>query len=552
MDLEQQLRAALVISEPGPAPLEAVMWKLSAGPRGGRGGKAKILIASSLLALAVAAGMLAWRGSIHEVEPVSVVLEAAPAFDEAAMQPPSSTESADEAAQPAVITPAVPAVERATAQLAAPPAAHAVTVLVQPLQYETDDPVARSLLQEYYGHLLRELRAIPGLVLVDPEKTSGEATPAEFRITLTGRDGRNARIGAGRATWQVKLRSEQRKGGGYAPTTIASIESGGTSDATSCPATGGHVEVCLPAGVAASHVASLRSMVLPRNAALESQLQAQSLDPALSAEARTRALLDVMNRKQKAGETMDAEVIGSALALAASSPLPSQRDLVWRYLRGQKNPALIPPLIRAARGEADDKTRFTAVVTLATDFSGDAAARNALASVAAEDPKPLARKVAERAVAGDAPWREYVVAGVKDANQPPLQRVEPLVWMVETRRGDPAVQATLTSVAPEVLERAGAAALADLLIRVHADRTESLSGLKSQMLVEFFSSVAHPAVPDLMMACFDGMPSEITLHFLGQHRDDARVADLLGQIATSHPEQKLRDRAAGYLRGSTE
>ena len=82
-------------------------------------------------------------------------------------------------------------------------------MLLRPLQLDTSDPSIQSKAQEYYDGLLDELRTVPGLVLV------GADAPADFRITVTGTDGRNSEYLAGVAMWQVSLEVETWRGDAY-------------------------------------------------------------------------------------------------------------------------------------------------------------------------------------------------------------------------------------------------------------------------------------------------------------------------------------------------
>ena len=187
------------------------------------------------------------------------------------------------------------------------------------------------------------------------------------------------------------------------------------------------------------------------------------------------------------------------------------------------------------------------MTTLATDFKDAPGARAALDWVAATDAKLLVRKVAERALSGDAAWRDYVVSSVKDTSLPVSGRFEALNWMLENRRSDSTMQATMTAVVPELLQ-GGVGPLADVLVRARKEKVGGLSGVTSVAMMELVSSTNHPAVPELLIACFDGMPGETTLYFMARHHEDPRIRNKLEEVAASYADEKLREKAASYLR----
>jgi hypothetical protein len=218
------------------------------------------------------------------------------------------------------------------------------------------------------------------------EAPTGATVPADFRLTVTGRDARNTGLLAGRARWQVVLKGERWKEDSFR--FEMGLESGGTLDLGSCPfAANLVVEMCMPSGVAARNVRDLRTSLFPGDSMLQVEALARFRDTSLSVTERNRALLALVSRSQRGGAPLDEDVIRGVLNVIASSPSATQRASLWRQLRGQKHPALVQPLIDASRDEKDDMARLEAVTTLATDFSDAQTAHAALDWVAGTDPK---------------------------------------------------------------------------------------------------------------------------------------------------------------------
>jgi hypothetical protein len=530
MNLEQQLRASLQPCEPGPAPMAVVMARLSgAGLR--RRSPVRPLLFGAILVTAAAAGILALQSHRSPVQPAAALL----------------VDKSDAADQSLVAGPLAP-VDGDTLQTSVVEAVAAPTrsfrVLVQPLQLDTDDSASVASVQQYYESALNELRATRGLVLI-VAGLSTQDTPADFRLSMTAQDARSTEILAGRARWQVVLKTESWQNNAFHR--VLSIESAGTLDLGSCPFPAElAVSMCTPSGVAARNIEELRRSVFPSIPSTVEEAQAELRDSSRSAAERNQALLAMLSRSRSGDAPVNGDVIRGVLDLIANTPDARQRASLWHQLRGQRHPDLVQPLIDASRNE-DDPGRLEVVTMLATDFKDAPEARAALDWVAGTDSRVLVRKVAERALFGDAAWRDYVVSSVKDESLPESERFESLDWMLENRSTDGKVLATLTAVAPDLLD-GGVGALADVLVDASKDTSGKLSGLASIAMVEFMSSVNHPAVPELLMTCFDRMPGETTLYFLAQHHDDPRVHRKLEQVAADHPDPKLRARAAFYLR----
>lgn len=124
MELEQRLRQALQLNEPGPAPLEAVMVRLSASPgpapRGKRRGTVRTVIIGSVV-LAAAAAMLVIKPGAGP----------APQVVDAPLRAPSELSAT--APEPERIAPAVPLAPERSAPTAQPDMANAASLRDLPL-----------------------------------------------------------------------------------------------------------------------------------------------------------------------------------------------------------------------------------------------------------------------------------------------------------------------------------------------------------------------------------------------------------------------------------
>jgi hypothetical protein len=231
-------------------------------------------------------------------------------------------------------------------------------------------------------------------------------------------------------------------------------------------------------------------------------------------------------------------------------PEPGPRAALWLTLRGQKYPEQQSLLLKALREETADVVRKEVITQLALDFADDPAVRAALTPVAVIEPQALPRHVAQRALSGDASWRDYVLTTVRDTGLPAAQRLDPLNWMLDASQLYPRVNATFLDMVPALLDGDGARMLADLLASKQGGSAGvfgMLDNLGGMGIVARLSAVDHPAVPDLLIAYFDASPSDITLALLAQRRGDSRVRTKLQAIAADDADPKLGKQAASYL-----
>ncbi|HTQ36903.1 MAG TPA: hypothetical protein VMH77_07690 [Steroidobacteraceae bacterium] len=427
------------------------------------------------------------------------------------------------------------------------PVVSSFTVKVLPLQLDTSDPAVESKVQDYFHALLDELRLVPGLVLIGPDAMSAADTQADFRIAVSGGGPGGSEFMEGVAGWQVTLRTEVWRDHAYrqeARGTMGSLHMGtGT-----CPQGPGQPDKCGPDGAAATDVAALIKL-FPASPALDA-LREHNREQA-ELQARDIVTLPPVDLTQRQGAVppLDDQVVHSILERIAAVPAPGPRAALWLALRGQKYPERLPLLLKALREETADVVRKEIITQLALDFSDDPAVRTALAPVAAVEPQALPRHVAQRALSGDAPWRDYVLATFRDASLTASQRLDPLAWMVDAGQRYPGVDATLNDVLPAMLDGDGARVLVDLLASKQKDQkgSDPMAGLDGIVLMARLSTVDQAAVPDLLVAYFDAMPSEVALGLLVQHHADPRVREKLEAIAAGNADPKLRQLAAAYL-----
>jgi len=172
MDLEQRLRASLVAPDPGPAFTARVMSRLhrGAGRRGGR-----FIVIGIALAMAAAAGMLAWHFSLSgQLRTEQIDL---PDVSERAYE---GQWTATTVSQPAPAETLAPV----TAAPSAAPAPFSV-ILLSPRQ-EVQDADLHQRVEAFHAAIGDELRKIPGLTLrISSQFTQEAEDGADFIVSLT-------------------------------------------------------------------------------------------------------------------------------------------------------------------------------------------------------------------------------------------------------------------------------------------------------------------------------------------------------------------------------
>lgn len=346
----------------------------------------RYIAAGALAVAAAAAAVLGMR-----VEPLperTVTMEPGPVAH-AAPELPVPAEQVPPAVSPAE-TVKVAAADSGRAR-PAPPAPASFTLLVQPLQIETEDPLVQAATQQFHAALIDELRRVPGLVMIGPDPAiDPETRPADFRMSALGRA---AAASNPDAQWDVMLRLHVFQGNRR----VQPFRITGSAEeaATMAP------------GIARM----LQGMVFPADPSRAERLAARFFDATLPEAERRQALEELASLKvgdcppTAAAQNclrrapLSADQVHEALAMASGSGEPFERAGILRILRGQRHPDLVQPLIEMAYRETSADVRLEAVTLLAEDFSTDAAARSALELVARDDELQAVREVAGRAVA---------------------------------------------------------------------------------------------------------------------------------------------------------
>lgn len=434
--------------------------------------------------------------------------------------------------------------KRTAPQPSAAPAS-GFTVHLRSLDYESSDPATMRMVEEYYSRFADHLRAVPGLQLIDDQAAATATTPAGFRVTIEAPDADIARQALGREQWAATLRVEVLKkpgadaaavylpaagttrGGVYGPDSIA-------AKLVVAPLSGkcAALILCTPAGIAAWQTKDLRMQVFPVDAALQGELEARFLDPAQPLHEHVNALNDLQALTAKTGGSMSEAVVREALQRIAHAPSEDERNTLWIFLRGQRRAELIPALVSRAQQDADQGARLEAINQLAADFPENPQARVALQWAMRNDPALLNRRMAERAVLGNGPWHDYVVATLKDSSQPLPRRLEPLRWMM--------IEGMPLAPLATALFGEDRQAFIDLFVqaRGNATATQALGAI---------GAMKHPQAAGFVLAVFDGMPDRGYLQLLREHLDEARVYSRVEEIAAdqSNPLQAV---AAAMLR----
>jgi hypothetical protein len=487
--------------------------------------------------LVVAAAAAAMLGLRQEDPPAQAAQLAA----EVATSPPMA-ETIVPAGSPVNEAVMVPVEARRVSAEPAQTAPRQFTLLVEPLEYETEDVAVRAAAEEFHTALLDGLREIPGLLMVGPDSLVDHLSrQTDFRITAVARAAKANQRGV---QWEVMLRMHVLQGESRR---VQPFLVGGMLAGTDCspPAANG-AGGCGGSAMAPAITNLLRGMMLPADPSLEGKLAAQVQDSALPPAERLRAL-EVLNCQRIAvGGTcprrgqLGADVVRVALGIISSPGEASTRAAFVRALRGQPHADLVQPLVEIAHRAPEDLLRLEAVTSLAEDFSADVAAHSALELVAREDASELVRKVAARVVSGKPVWDAYAVATVRDTSMPDVKRLVPLEWMTGNK-----ARAELPALLDQLLDGAGAhIMLAELL---SAAQKESKGGGSAMTLISVLRDSRHSAAADFWLAMLDRNPDTNSLSGLNRHRAEERVRKKIEELAASHPDVKLREAAAAML-----
>lgn len=478
------------------------------------------VLGAAVLAVAAAAAMLAVRGDRSApMQPSAAAAHTPLVRDVGAVMDTSMTP---------------PIARTVDGQRLAPASSPSFSIGVLPLGNHGNDAAGQAAIDGFHAAILDGLRrdADIRLRLVDSrEAAEGEV---DFLLDVSGYTTEKGLRGMLRAT---------RLGANPLTLPIA-----GEFGAGCVRAGASQSQRCLDgAGLADSMLRTLRNVLLPFGPGQRQELVARVRNSAVAPERRLAALQDLVSlrasvpaaptqRLEPAAALADPALLRGAIDLAAVAA-PAQRAEVWRILRGVRQPELIDPLIQSARLDVDATVRVEAVSTLGAGFADDPRVRTELDLVARQDPRPLVRALAQRALTGEEAWRGYVVAALKDGDLPAAERLEPLFHHLNGGSGG------LAEVFDEATIRGFAAALAQARDTPLARRTGTLVFSRA-------ADVESAAMTDLLLAAFRenaGLNRMTLLNQLVRRRGDARVEALLQQVSTSDPDLQLRQIAARAL-----
>jgi HEAT repeat protein len=417
MDFEQQLRAAFAPCAARPGLRSRILARKSAlqgsHTEKGRTGN-RIILVSSIIAVAAAAAMLTMHET-NEPRGQTLILEQTQTATPTAEIPTITSEAE---------TPDLP---QSVGVVTAPSPHFLVRVLRRDLEA---GPGGNQAIDSLRDTLIEQLRAVPGLVLVESDLTKEKTSP-RYQLSLlgvveAGPDGRpvqkkNRYVPVGMVAAQVQSngQSVNRLYYGDSVDLLAPCAGAAPSADTPCKDLRGAV---------ATMVRKLQEEVFPPDPAVTRGLQAKLRDTSLDAAQRIKALFDLLKIRdniEERGVLGNPLVVRAVIDLAASAD-PALRARIWRVMRGVGSRELIQPLMDSVSNEPVD-VRLAALEVL-SDFREDPRVRSTLESIALGDSRPLVRAVAERTLSGEEPWKRYVANSLKDSSRSAAERAEALVY----------------------------------------------------------------------------------------------------------------------------
>lgn len=511
MDLEQQLRAALVPSEPGPEPMASVMARLSRR----RGAKVTFVVGSLLVIAAAAAVLTAQRTDAPEA-----LLEAGLALPDMETVEPVATEQSPLMA----LQPAFPP---AAASFEVIPEARPFTVSVQ-LQNQAAGEAAPAV-EWFYTALLDNLRAVPGLSLVE-SRAGSAATRADYQLVVLGQGP------MADSKFAITVMEGQMELPGV-----------GTVSRTTFGSSGAIVD---PLALMASIMESIRSKVLPEDPDYKQRLQARLGDSALDSRSRLKALTDLRSMGRRAsgsgGPALDAEGLRGAVDLAARTSDTALRAQIWRVLRGVGSAELVPALVGALRDERDVEVRLEVIATMGADFRDNAEVRQVLERAAREEQQPLLRALAQRPLAGDGEWKQYIVSSLRDSSRPVAERIE--AFSYQMYGGIPGSSSTFKAGDRSFLDEEVIRALAQVLPQA---TNLPATGLFTVSTATHLLSLDNPAgislVLEMLSECNEPDNRSNLVSLIVRYSKEAPGRKALEKIGTDHPDLELRQIATDLL-----
>jgi hypothetical protein len=555
MDLEQLLRAAFALRAPKGNFEDRVMARVSAAPKPvARGGASRRILVGTVLAVAAAASMLAVQLiRVPAPEGAATTADAAVITEAAAPTGPAAGVAEPEPVLVKGPLPASTAVESPpdagrAAAVEAPVAVKPFTVRMQPLRNEAREVDARAAIDLYYTALVAGLRAVPGLTLVELEAAdTGASVPGEYRLSAFGNAAQSQKVMLG-----ISEGAGDMPGGGAGARFVTQrIVDVVPTCSNASPNSAERASCNDPASVAAAMVDMLRTRIFPPDPSLNKYLQERLTDARLDPNQRLKALMDLTALKgmgKTAAAKLDDAAVRGATELATKSSDPLMRAQVWQALRGVRHAGLLQPLMSAARDDADGDVRLQAVATLATDFAEDEHARAALQSIAREDSRPLVRALAQRGLNGDAAWKDYVVASLKDTNRPIAERME--AFMYHMYQPSPGGGFLMSMDSRKILDDEVIKALGKALPQASSlPDVKRMTGQLVGDLAQVKSATADAVLAELLEPGSEPGLRRAVITQLARRSSESRVRSMLEKIRGGDADPQLRELAEQALSG---
>ncbi|HTQ36693.1 MAG TPA: HEAT repeat domain-containing protein [Steroidobacteraceae bacterium] len=468
------------------------------------------------------------------------------------------------------------------------------SVIVMPLRQEAQDPAARLSMEMFYAALLDELRKVPDLTLLVPGITAAPVDGgrlADYLLTVTGlattalpsgdlnfhfTEGAGAGAAfppnnllsagvmilpggsadspaapASSRQWPVEIRMQpigQPESGSF--TSTFEVGADGAAGAPDClvnPEADG--TACITAArLAARQVEMLRTRFFPDLLANQ-QLLAEVRDDDLPDAQRNRALADLLGT-QLHGRAQGLDTVGIDTIVEYAAVLHgSQRAQLWRSLRNLSHPDLVDPLMDSLRRDPDARVRFEALATLAANYRNEPRVRAAIETASREDAQELVRMAARRVLDGEAAWRSYVIATLKNTDLAAADRLAPLLTAVRSA----VTPAEAASVQSLVNDRQVSGLLAGM---IRDDWFDATQGEANRDALGLLANAGNPAAFDLFVQIQpEGTRPEpprpepaprpvqqisaAQMAWLMDHRNNPRVRWILQQINAGNTDPQL-------------
>lgn len=416
-DHDMHLRvAALPIAPLGEDRIAA--WRALASPeamaaRVPSRGPRRLMLAGTLVAAVAAAALLvtALRG---EPDAAPVLATSLPVVPEAA---PAAAIPAAADPVPADPVPAAVEAPRASRPSSPPytmPVVRSLTLVVHPLQYESEDTAVQAAVQRFYDALVQELRALPAVTVVGPRPADESDAGADFVLAGAARDHASSRpaelageladaAGQWRAMLRLRIQAADYRGPQPPPGSAQGSRGfvqpirieGFVSEAACRQHTATNNAVCDPGMVVRSSLAVMRMAMFPADAALQGELRDLLLDTSRPEAERGEAMALLALLAGRRGQGLDADVVHAALALVGAARDDATRLDYWRKLRGLTGPEVVGALVDATSQQRSSDLRLEAASQLAARFADDATASAALQWLAQNDPDARVRQAAQ-------------------------------------------------------------------------------------------------------------------------------------------------------------